>query len=446
MKAIFEKIFKLSKHATNIRTEIIAGITTFLTMSYIIVVNPSILSNTSMSFSGVLFATVLVCALSSVAMGLYTNLPFCIAPGMGINAFFTYELVNGMGVSWETALGAIFISGIIFVILSLTGIRTEIVKAIPPSLRFGIAAGIGIFLSLIGLISVGFVVSDKATVVGFGGLNEKTILFLIGLIVTSVLVVKKVRGALTIGIVVTSLLALIFSYVGQTIGWLSYPLVLMPKGIFALPTLDVFFKLDIISALSLGMIMPVFALFFVDMFDSIGTFMGLAEAAKLVDEDGIPKNVGKALLVDAFSTTISGLLGTSSGTTYVESAAGIEEGGRTGLTAVVTGILFLPFMFLSPLLSFIPALATAPVLVIVGIFMMHPLMNFNWKNFEESVPVFLSVILIPFTYSITQGVVWGFLSYTAIKLLLGKAKEVHWMLYIIDAFAIFSLVSPVINK
>lgn len=446
MSATLEKVFELKKYGTNVKTEVLAGVTTFLTMAYIIIVNPAILSNAGMPFSGVLFATVLVCAFSSIAMGLYANLPYGVAPGMGINAFFTFSLVVGMGISWETALGAVFISGIIFMLLSVTGVRTEIVKAIPHSLRRGLAAGIGIFLSLIGFKSVGFIVSNKATLVAFGGLNLTVILFLVGLIFTSVLVVKKVQGALTIGILFISVLALVASLIGTSAGWLPEPIVTMPKGIFSLPSLDVFFKLDIVGALKFGMILPVFALFFVDMFDSIGTFVGVAEVAGFIEKDGTPTNVGKALLVDAFSTTISGLFGTSSGTAYVESAAGIKEGGRTGLTVVVTGLLFLPFMFLSPLLSFVPAVATAPVLVLVGVFMTQPLMEINWKNFEEAIPAFLSFILIPLTFSITQGVIWGFLTYTIIKLFLGKAKEVHWMLYIIDVFAILSLISPLFER
>ena len=444
MNTMLEKIFKLRERGTNVKTEVLAGVATFLTMSYIIVVNPAILSKTGMPFSGVLFATVLVCAFSSIAMGLYANLPYGVAPGMGINAFFTFTLVLGMGVRWETALGAVFISGIIFIILSVTGVRTEIVRAIPNSLRYGVAVGIGIFLALIGLESVGFIVSKKATVVGFGNLSLIIVLFLVGLILTSILMIKNIRGALIIGITATSVIALIASVVGMSAGWLASPIVTIPKGLFALPTLDVFFKLDVAGALSFGMILPVFTLLFTDMFDSISTFLGVAEVAGLIDKNGQPVNVEKALLTDAFSTTISGLLGSSSGTTYIESAVGVGEGGRTGLTAVIIGLLFLPFMFLSPLLSFIPAVATAPILVLVGVFMTQPLMKIDWKNFEEAIPAFLAVILVPLTYSITQGIIWGFLTYTIIKLFLGKGREVHWMLYIIDVFAILSLVSPML--
>jgi len=437
-----ENYFELKTKGTDIKTEGIAGLATFLMMAYIIVVNPAILSKAGMPFSGVLFATVLVSALSSIAMGIYANLPYSLAPGMGINAFFTFSIVMGMGVSWQTALGAVFISGVAFIILSLTGLRTEIVKAIPKSLRFGLAAGIGLFLTFIGLQSVGFIVSNKDTVVSFGGLNLTTILFFIGLIFTSVLVIKRVLGSFIIGISFISVLSVIISYVGAWSGWLDKPIITMPEEIFALPAFDVFLKLDILGALTIGMILPIFSLLFVDLFDSLASFVGVAEAAKLVDKDGNPTNIGKVLVVDAFSTTISGLFGTSSGTVYVESAAGIEEGGRTGLTSVVTGLLFIPFMFLSPLLSFIPAAATAPVLVLVGVFMAKPLMDIDWKNFEESIPAFLAVIIIPLTFSITQGVVWGFLVYTLIKLLLGKAKEIHWIIYGIDFFALISLISP----
>ncbi len=245
-------------------------------MAYIIVVNLSILKNAGMPFSGVLFATVLVCAFSSIAMGLYANLPYSVAPGMGINAFFTFTLVVGMGIRWETALGAVFISGVIFMILSATGVRTDIVKVMPRSVRYGMAAGIGIFLSLIGFTSVGFVVPDKATVVGFGGLHPKTILFLLGFIITTILVIKRIQGGLIIGIAATSALTAAVSAIGTASGWLAAPLVAMPEGIFALPSFEVLFKLDVAGALTIGMILPVFSLLFVDLFDSIGTFIGVA--------------------------------------------------------------------------------------------------------------------------------------------------------------------------
>jgi AGZA family xanthine/uracil permease-like MFS transporter len=435
-----EKLFNLSENGTSVKVELRAGVATFLTMAYIIVVNPGVLSAAGMPFSGVLFATVLVAAISSILMGLVANLPFALAPGMGINAFFTFGIVIGMGIPWQTALGAVFLSGIVFIILSIFKVREAIVRAIPTSLRYGVAAGIGLFLALIGLTSVGFIVTDPATTVAFGGINTQTILFVVGLVITSALVVRKVKGALIYGIVGTSIIALVTSLIIEGTGGEGFMSV--PDRVFALPTFEVFFQLDIMGALSLALILPVFSLLFTDLFDSISTFVGLSEVGGFMDEKtNEPKNVGKAMLVDALATTASGLFGTSSGTTYIESASGLEEGGKTGLTAVFAGILFIPFMFLWPLLSFVPAVATAPVLVLVGIFMVKPLMKIEWTDFEESIPAFLALILIPLTYSITQGIVWGFLSYTVIKVLSGKFKEVPLTLWIIDVFAVLSLVS-----
>ncbi|MFW6362974.1 MAG: NCS2 family permease [Spirochaeta sp.] len=437
---MLEKLFRLKEHKTTVQTEIRAGIATFLTMAYIIAVNPGILhadGATGMSFEGVLFATVLVSALISILMGLFTNLPFALAPGMGINAFFTYTLVLGGGIPWQTALGAVFISGIVFMILSIFKVREMIVQAIPPSLRYAVAAGIGLFLAFIGLQNAGFVIANPATLVEFGGLSVNTVLFVIGLLLTGVLVVMKVKGALIIGILATSVLALIASLTGLA------EIVEVPEAVFAAPSLDVFLQMDVVGALSIGMILPIFTLLFTDMFDSISTFVGVSEVGGFMDkETNQPKNVGRALLVDAIGTTLSGVLGTSSATTYIESAAGVEEGGRTGLTAVVTGLLFLPFIFLSPVVSFIPAVATAPVLVLVGLFMIHPVLHVKWSSFEESLPAFLAMILIPLTYSITQGIVWGFLSYTLIKVFRGKAAEIKPALWVINLFAILSLVAP----
>ncbi len=429
-----EKFFSFKKRGTTARTEVLAGIATFLTMSYIIVVNPAILSDSGMDFGGVLFATVLVSAISSIFMGLFANLPYALAPGMGLNAFFTYSLVLGSGHTWQTALGAVFISGIIFIILSVTPVRMMILKAVPASIRYAVAGGIGLFLSLIGLRSIDFIVPNEATTISFGGLTPQVIIFLAGLLLTGFLVVKKIKGALIIGILSTSIIALIVSF------FLETPLVTLPTKVFSLPSLAVFLQLDILGALKLSLIGPIFALLFTDMFDSISTFLGIATTANLLDKDGQPTNAHKALLVDAASTTMSGLFGSSPGTTYIESAAGIEEGGRTGLTAVVCGLLFLPFMFFSPVLSFIPSVATAPVLVIVGLFMMTGIMKLDWRNYEESLPAFLAFILIPLTYSITQGIIWGLLFYTVIKLIRCKAREIHFMLYIIDALAIAGLI------
>ncbi|MFW6368138.1 MAG: NCS2 family permease [Spirochaetota bacterium] len=434
-----EQYFGLSKLGTNVKTEVRAGLATFLTMAYIIVVNPLILADAGMPVEGVVFATVAVSALSSILMGFAANLPFALAPGMGINAFFTYNIVIGLDVTWETALGAVFISGIVFLILSAFKVRELIVRAIPRTLRYAVASGIGLFLAFIGLQWAGFIVADPATLVSFGGLSVEVVLFAVGLFATSWLVIRRVPGALILGIVGTSVLAVIVSLILQAGGEES--IVTIPETVFAMPSLEVFGSLDIAGALTAGMILPIFTLLFTDMFDSISTFVGVSEVGGFVEKDtGQPRNVGKALFVDAVSTTISGLFGTSSGTTYIESAAGVEEGGRTGLTAVVAGLLFLPFLFLSPLIQFVPQVAVAPVIVLVGVFMVRPVLSIEWTNFEESVPAFLALILIPLTYNITQGIVWGFLSYTIIKVLLGKGREVSLTLWIVDVLAIAVLI------
>lgn len=430
--------FKLAENDTTVGTEIRAGITTFLTMAYIIVVNPGILSKTGMPFAGVLFATVVVAGVCSILMGLVTNLPFAIAPGMGLNAFFTFSLCLGMGVKWQTALGVVFLSGVVFIILSLTGARKAIIIAIPFSLRYGVAAGIGLFLTLIGLTSVGFITASPETIVTFGGINTSTVLFIIGLFFTGWLVAANIKGALILGMIFTSVLTLIVANIVPG----AESLISLPTSFFAPPNLEVFLQLDIIGALSLGLLVPMFTFLFTDIFDSLSTFLGVSEVGGFLDEEGQPKNVGKALLVDAIATTFSGLIGTSSGTTYIESASGIKEGGKTGLTVVVTGLLFLPFMFLSPLLSLVPTVATAPVLVLIGLFMMHPINKIKWDYYEESIPAFLALVLIPLTYSITQGIIWGFLSYTVLKILRGNFREITITLFIIDAFAILSLLTP----
>ncbi len=434
-----ESYFGLSRLGTNTKTEIRAGVATFLTMAYIIVVNPIILSGAGMPIEGVVFATIMVSAISSILMGLAANLPFALAPGMGINAFFTYNIVLGMGVDWTTALGAVLISGIVFIVLSILKVRELIVQAIPRSLRYAVASGIGLFLAFIGFQWAGFIVENPATLVSFGGISVEVILFAAGLFVTSWMVIRRIPGALILGIVGTSVATVIVSLIIQATG--GEALVEIPETLFAMPSLAVFGQVDLVGALTVGMILPIFTLLFTDLFDSISTFVGISEVGGFVEEKtGQPRNVGKALMVDAVSTTISGIFGTSSGTTYIESAAGVEEGGRSGLTAVVAGLLFLPFLFLSPLIQFVPQVAVAPVIVLVGVFMIKPVLSIDWTNFEESVPAFLALVLIPLTYNITQGIVWGFLSYTIIKVLVGKGREVSITLWIVNIFAIAALI------
>ena len=427
--------FRLQQNKTTVQTEVIAGLTSFLSTSYIIVVNPGILSQAGMPFSGVMTATVIVCFFSSLMMGLYAHNPILVAPGMGLNAFFTYSAVLGAGVPWQTALGAVFWSGIFFLLLSVFNVRTYIVKAIPKTLRYAIAAGIGLFITLIGLANAGFIAKNAATIVGHAPLSPALLIFLAGLFLTATLLVKNVKGAILIGIVITTLLAI---SIGRF--WGGEEKLVSFRGLVAMPDFSLFGKLDFAGSLKFGVLPVIFAFVFTDLFDSLSTLVGLSEAANLVDENGEPRNIKRALVTDAVATTLAGLAGSSPGTAYIESAVGIEQGGRTGLTAVVAAFLFLPFLFLAPLLSVVPSIATAPALVLVGAFMIRPVTKINWQQLDDAIPAFLAMTLIPFTYSITQGIIWGFLSWTIIKVASGKTSELSAALLIIDAFCILALV------
>lgn len=427
---------------TSNRTEILAGVSSFLATMYIIVVNPSILSQAGMPFNAVLTATVILSFFCSLMMGLYAKNPIVVAPGMGMNAFFTFTAVKGMGISYQVALGAVFWAGVLFVILSAFNVRTYIVKAIPTQLRFAISAGIGLFISLIGFENAKFIVDNPATLVGIASFKDPIVItFLIGLFVTAVLIVRQTTGGIIIGIVLTTLLAIpIGRWWGDAsaVNFGNAQLVTW-QGVFSSPDFSLLFQLDLVNSLKVSLFPVIFAFVFTDMFDSISTFVGIAEAADLYDENGEPQNVKKSLMTDAVATLLGGILGTSPGTAYIESAVGIEQGGRRGLTAITAGLLFLPFMFLSPLLSIVPAIATAPALIIVGVFMMKPIAKINWSELDDAVPAFLALVLIPFSYSITQGIIWGFLSWTIIKVAVGKSKEVSLALWIIDAFALVAL-------
>ncbi|WKZ68270.1 MAG: NCS2 family permease [Melioribacteraceae bacterium] len=435
-----QNYFEYAKYQTNTKTEILAGITSFLATMYIIIVNPTIISAAGLSFNGVLTATVLVSFFSSVMMGLYAKNPIVVAPGMGINAFFAYTVVLGMGIEWEVALGAVFWSGIIFLFLSIFNVRTAVALAIPKQIRSAVAAGIGLFITFIGFENAKFIIDDPVTLVRFGGLNVVTISFLVGLIVTSFLVLKNVKGALILGIIFTTIISIpIGRFWGDASNLFGSASIVNWNGFISSPDFSLFLQLDLLGSLTLSIIPVVFVFLFTDLFDSLSTFIGVAEAGNIKDEDGEPRNIKASLLTDAVSTTISGLFGTSAGTSYIESAAGIKEGGRTGLTAVVAGICFLPFMFFSPMLSVIPVIATAPALVLVGVFMMNPISKIDWNKYDEAIPAFLAIILIPLTYSITQGIVWGLIAWTLLKLLSGKTKEVSLTLIIVDIFAIAAL-------
>ncbi len=437
---MLERIFKLKEKGSSAGVEVVAGVTTFLAMMYIIVVNPSILKATGMPFEAVLTATVLVSAFSSIAMGIFANNPIAVAPGMGINAFFTYTVVVGMKVPWETALGAVFWSGIIFLILSVLNIRSEIVKAIPHQIRYAVAAGIGLFITLIGFINSRFIVADPINLLKAGKPDEVTITFLAGLLITAVLVIKRVRGALIIGIILTTLLSVPIGRLwGDATAQFGTVTLVEWNGIFSMPDFSTLLKLDLTGSLSFAMIPVVFSLLFTDMFDSISTFLGVSHVAGLLDEDGNPENMKECLTVDSFSTIISALFGTSSGTSYMESAAGVEEGGRTGLAAVVTGLMFIPFIFFSKLLSVIPAIATAPVLVLVGVFMLKPVTEINWNKMEDAFPAFVGMVLIPLTYSISTGITWGLFCWSAVRILQGKFSKVPPVLLMINVITVGGL-------
>lgn len=425
-----------------IRTEILAGISSFLATFYIIIVNPAILSETGMPFSAVVTSTVLVCAFGSIMMGVYAKNPFVIAPGMGLNAFFTYTAVLGLGLSYETALGAVFWAGVIFLILSILKLRDKIVQAIPHALRYAIAAGIGLFICFIGFQNAGFIVDDAATLVSLGSLKDPMCLtFLIGLGITSVLVSRKVTGAMIIGILLTTALAWpIGRWWGDaSLINLGIPTLVNYTGIFSMPDFSLFLKANLVDSIQYAFLPVIFVFAFTDLFDSLSTFVGLAEASGYKDEDGNPRNLKKSLMVDAITTIFSGLVGTSSGTAYIESAVGIREGGKTGLTAITAGLLFLPFLFFSPLLSIVPSIASSIALVLVGSFMMKPLTKINWTMPDEAIPVFFTMILMPLTYSITTGIIFGFLSWTLLKLFSGKKEEINPVLILINLLSLLYL-------
>jgi adenine/guanine/hypoxanthine permease len=421
----------INSSTASLRTEAVAGITTFFTMAYIVVVNPGILSTpgTGMAFSGVLTATVLVCFTMTLLMGLYAKLPFAVAPGMGINAYFTFTIILTQKVWWQVALGIIFWAGVLFLIISVTPVRETIAKAIPRELRIGTAAGIGIFLTFIGLRNAGFIVGDPVTFVKLGTLGYSALLTIVGLAITAVLLIRKSAFAFLSGIFVVTLIA-----------WLSGQ-IKAPDQLFSSPDFrSVFLKLDILGALKLSLLPAIIGILFTDLFDSISTFIGVAHASNLLDEKGNPRNLKQGLMVDSFATLGAGLAGSSSGTAYIESIAGINMGGRTGMTSVFTALCFLPCFFLAPLAGMVPAYATAPVLILVGASMFKSVAEINFSKIEEGLPAFLTIILIPLTFSITQGILWGFIAHVGLYVLVGRAKEVKPVMYVLAAVAIGLLV------
>ena len=422
-----EKFFKLNEHNTDTKKEILAGITTFLTMAYIIAVNPSILSATGMDAGALVTATCLVAGLSTILMGVYANLPFALASGMGLNAFFAYTVVLGMGEPWQVALAAVFVEGIIFIILSLTNVREAVVNSIPMNLKYAVTAGIGLFIAFLGFIGAGVVVNNDATLVGMGNLTAPTaIITFIGVIIITILYKKNVKGAILWGIVVSSLLAWGYALIAPEAA--AYYNISLPTGIFKFESMaPIAGKLDFSyltdSTKVWSFVTVVFTFLFVDFFDTVGTLVGVASKANMLDKDGKLPGAGKALLVDAIATTAGAVAGVSTVTTYVESSAGVAQGGRTGLTAVTAGILFLLAMFFSPLFVAIPGCATAPALIVVGFFMIENIAKVDFTDFTEGIPAFLTIALMPLTYSIGDGLTIGVIAYVVINLLVNLVSK-----------------------
>jgi len=422
---MFERLFKLSEHGTSVRTELIAGVTTFLTMSYIIFVNPDILSTTGMDRNAIFVATCLAAALGSMIMGLVANWPIGLAPGMGLNAFFAFTVVAALGFTWQQALGAVFISGGIFVLLTVTGVRSWLIAGIPHSLRSAIAAGIGLFLAIIALKGAGIVVANKATLIGLGDLKQTgPLLAIFGFFVIAVLDALKVRGSILIGILAVTVLSWIFG-VSQFHGIVSMPPSIMPT----------FLQLDIVGALHGGLIHIILVFVLVEVFDATGTLIGVAKRAKLIEE-GKPNRLSRALLADSAAIVAGSLMGTSSTTAYVESASGVQAGGRTGLTAVTIAILFVAALFFSPLAASVPAYATAPALLYVAGLMMRELTEIEWDDLTEAAPAALTALAMPFTYSIANGLAFGFISYVVLKVCTGRWSTLHLATQIVAALFI----------
>lgn len=420
---MLEKLFGFDRNVTRVRTEVLAGITTFLTMAYILAVNPNILSATGMDKGALFTTTVVASAFATLLMALYAKLPFGLAPGMGLNAFFAYTVCLTMGYTWQFALTAVLIEGLIFILLTVTNLREKIVDAIPVTLKNAIGAGIGLFISFIGLQNAGIIVNNDATLISMGNITSGTALLgMIGLVVTSLLLVKGVRGALLFGILITTL-------IGIPMGITKF------DGIFSTPPSiePIFWQFEWHNIFTKEMIVVVFTFLFVDMFDTIGTLVGVTTKAGMMDKNGKIPHLKQALMVDAIGTTAGAMLGTSTITTFVESASGVGEGGRSGLTAFVTAVCFLLSLFFAPFFLSVPGAATAPVLILVGLMMMSSVLKVNFADYSEAIPAFICIIFMPLAYSISDGIVLGMISYVLINLLTGKYKKLTIGMYILAA-------------
>lgn len=425
---MISKIFKFDELETNLSRETIAGLTTFITMAYIIFVNPFILSNAGMPESGVLFATCISAALASLIMGLWTNYPFALAPGMGLNAYFV-SVCQSMNISWEVTLGLVFISGVSCLLLTITKIRTIILKAIPDTLVYATSVGIGLFIAFIGFQYAKIIIFDKVTFVTLGNLlNKETFLAIFGLFLTSAFIVRRVKGAIFLGIIVTTGLAICMGVTH------------FPSSLIKIPNWkSTFLKLDIISALKLGFLNIIFVFLFVDLFDTIGTLAGVSAQGNFYKDGDLPRS-GRAFISDASGTIIGSLFGTSTVTSYIESAAGVAVGGRSGFVSIVVAFLFLVSIFFSPLVGIVPQAATAPALILVGSFMMQNISKIFWNDPSEGIPAFLTIVTMPLTYSIANGLSIGFISYTLIKFFSGEGYSVHWLVYLLSFLFILKFI------
>jgi len=426
---MLERLFGLKAHGTDVRTEVLAGVATFLTMAYIVVVNPAILGQAGMPVGAVAVATCIAAGFGSILMGLVANYPLALAPGMGLNAYFTYTVVQGMGVPWQTALGCVFLSGVAFLLLTLAGVRQLIVGVIPRSLLAAVAGGIGLFIAFIGLREAGVIVANPATAVALGDLTQPTAaLALAGLVLIAALQAWRIKGAILIGIVITAVAAWALGVHPKATGGYS----LSDVGATALQ-LDVGGALNLRGDVGLALLEIVFVFLFVDLFDNVGTLVAVTQRAGLIDADGKIPRLNRILLTDSVATMAGALAGTSTVTSYIESAAGVEQGGRTGLTAIVVGLLFLATLFLAPLVALIPAAATAPALVLVGALMMGSVAEIDWADPEAAIPAFLTIVAIPLSYSIANGLAFGLTAHAALKLVRGKARRSDWLLFVLSA-------------
>lgn len=429
-----EKKFRLSERKTDVKTELMAGFTTFMTMSYILAVNPQMLSQTGMDKGGVFTASVIASIIAMVCMAFLANLPFGLAPGMGLNAFFTFTVVKTLGYTWQFALTAVFLEGIVFLILSLFKVREMIFDAIPINLKKAVSCGIGLFIALVGLVNSGIILQGEGTVLQLGNLlSRESVVFIVGLFIIALLLAREIKGALMYGILASTILALILGvskYQGGS------PITLPPS------LAPVAFKIQFDKIFTFDMFTVVFTFLFVDIFDTVGTLVGVSAKAGMLDEQGKLKEASPALLADAIGTTAGALLGTSTVTTFVESASGVAEGGRTGLTALSTAFFFFLSLFLFPVFGMIPAQATGPALVIVGLFMLSSIKEIDFYDYSEAIPAFITIIAMPFCYSIAEGISFGMISYVLIKLLAGKRKDVSILMYVLAIVFVLRIIWP----